>query len=243
MPVLLGVNRDEAGVLGPLFPTTNLTYAITELGAAIGVNATAILESGDFPLGTGPGTNATLHVFNTTTRIDTDSGFTCSNQFTAYAGVKTGALPHVWFYQFNRTYQDPAYNTNGVCGAPVTPTHPNGDPFQEYFKCHAGDLANTFGNVARVGFPDRDGLDAPFGQLVTDYWTTFARNLNPNPDLAYLQARGYWNTANQVAVSGPWDQVDAKSPRQMMLQWNSRMIPFSDIEQCAVLGQPIDKLL
>lgn len=243
VPVLLGVNRDEAGVLGPLYPTTNLTLAVTELGAAIGVNSTAILVSGDFPLGTGPGTNATLHVFNTTTLIDTLDSLTCANQFTAYAGLKTGALPHVYFYTFNRTYQDPAYNTNGVCGAPVTPTHPYGDPSLEYFKCHAGDLANTFGNVARVGFPDRDGLDAKFGQLVTDYWTTFARNLNPNPDQQYLEARGYWNTANQVAVSGPWKEMDVKEPMQMVLQWNGVMVPFSEAEQCTVLGQPIDKLL
>lgn len=243
VPIVMGVNRDEGGVLGTVFPTTNLTTGILDLAASEGANASAILSSGLFPLGTSQSNNATLDVFNTTTRIYTDESFRCFNQFEAYAGVQDGVLPNIWFYEFNRTYQDPGYDANHVCGAPKTPSHPNGDPSLEYFKCHAGDLANTFGNVARVGFPDRDGLDAPFGQLVTDYWTTFARNLNPNPDMGYLKARGYWNTINQIQVSGAWEKVDAGNPRMMELQWNSLMVPFRDVAQCAVLGYPLDFLL
>jgi hypothetical protein len=106
----------------------------------------------------------------------------------------------------------------------------------EYFKCHAGDLANAFGNVARVGFPARDENDMPFAQMVVDYWTAFARNLDPNPSLEYLKVRGYWNTINQIAVSGKWTPVDSKRPMMMELQWNGLMVPFKDEEQCTVLG-------
>lgn len=241
---MLGVNRDEEGVLGTIYPTNNLSMGIEDLAAADHLNAIAIIDSHLFPLGTSitNNNNATLDVFNTTTRISTDASFRCVNQFSAYAGVKNSVLPSTWFFEFNRTYQDPAYNPNGICAAPITPTHPYGDPELEYFKCHAGDLANTFGNVARVGFPDRDGKDAKFGQLVTDYWTAFARNLDPNPRMSYLKVRGYWNTIGQVEESGPWEKVVAEAPRMMELQWNSVMLPFRDTEQCAVLGFPLDYL-
>jgi len=239
---MLGVNRDEEGVLGTIYPTTNLTTGIKDIAAADHLNASTILSSGLFPLGTSASNNATLDVFNTTTRISTDASFRCVNQFSAYAGVANGVLPNTWFFEFNRTYQDPGYNPNGICAAPITASHPHGDPSLEYFKCHAGDLANTFGNVARVGFPDRDGLDAKFGGLITDYWTAFARGGDPNPPEAYLRARGYWSTIGQIEESGPWEKVVASEPRMMELQWNSVMMPFRDVEQCAVLGFPLDYL-
>jgi len=243
VPLLFGVNRDEGGVLGPFFQTTKLDVGITNLSQADGLDANAIISSNLFPLGNGPmPSNITLDIFNTTTRIYTDNSFRCANQFNAYAGVKSGIFPDIWFYEFNRTYQDPAYNTNGVCTAPKTPSHPYGDPSAEYFKCHAGDLANTFGNVARVGFPARDENDMPYAAKVVDYWTTFARNLNPNPDMGYLEARGYWSTIDQINFSGPWEKVVADEPMMMGLQWNGGMIPFADDAQCAVLGYPLDFL-
>jgi hypothetical protein len=36
--------------------------------------------------------------------------------------------------------------------------------------------------------------------------------------------------------------VDAEMPRMMELQWNSVMMPFRDVEQCAVLGFPLEYL-
>lgn len=242
VPVVMGVNRDEGGVLYSLDPTTNLTAGIIDLAESEKLNASALLAPGVAPLGTGPGSNMTLRVFNTTIRIYTDNSFHCVNEYTAYAGVKGGVLPNIYYFEFNRTYQDPAYNINDVCQAPVTPSHPFGDPSMEYFKCHAGDLANTFGNVARVGFPARDENDMPFAQLIVDYWTAFARTFNPNPDYEYLKVRGYWSTLNQIASSGPWRSVEASNPEMMELQWNSVMRPFPDALQCAALGQPLDYL-
>lgn len=238
---MIGVNRDEGGVLAPFFNTTDLDTGIRDIASTEGLNATTIVSSGAFPLGQGPTlSNQSLNVFNTTTRIYTDASFRCSSQGTFYAGVRSGQLPSVWFYEFNRTYQDPAYNMNGVCLPPPTPGHPYGDPSLEYFKCHAGDLANTFGNVARVGFPARDDDDLPFARLVVDYWTAFARQGDPNLDVDWLAARGYWSSIAQVGVSGSWPKVEVGTPQLLELQWNSFVRGFRDEPQCEVLGLGLD---
>ena len=247
VPVLFSVNRDEGGVLAPLFDTTNLTMGLLDLAGSQGLPTSVVQDLLPyFPLGNGPTLNDTAvnKVFNTTTRVYTDISFHCSNEYTAVAAASTGIWPAIYYGEFNRTYQDTGYNMNGVCLPVPTASHPFGFPQEEeYFKCHAGDLANTFGNVARVGFPERDQYDIPFGQLMVDFWTSFARTLDPNPDIGYLKARGYWNTINQINFSGPWKQVNASDPQMMELQWNSRMLPFSDPAQCRVLGQPLGYLL
>jgi carboxylesterase type B len=243
--VMTGVNRDEEGILIPLIPTTNLSESILNQGYSNETNAAIFANIADFPLGTGPTFNNTSvnQVFNTTVRIATDRGFRCSDEFTAIAAASTGIWPRVYFYEFNRTYQEPDYNTTGVCGAPITDTHPYGDPELEYFKCHAGDLPISFGTFARSRYAERDAHDIPFSQLVVDYWTSFARNLDPNPSVDYLRARGYWYTLAAIGISGPWQSVDATKPELMLLQPQSTMAPFPDEAQCAVLGQPFDALL
>jgi carboxylesterase type B len=243
--VMTGVNRDEEGILIPLIPTTNLSESILNQGYSNETNAAIFANIADFPLGTGPTFNNTSvnQVFNTTVRIATDRGFRCSDEFTAIAAASTGIWPRVYFYEFNRTYQEPDYNTTGVCGAPITDTHPYGDPELEYFKCHAGDLPISFGTFARSRYAERDAHDIPFSQLVVDYWTSFARNLDPNPNVEYLRARGYWYTLAAIGISGPWQSVDATKPELMLLQPQSTMAPFPDEAQCAVLGQPFDALL
>ncbi|KAK1063015.1 hypothetical protein LTR74_009839 [Friedmanniomyces endolithicus] len=249
VPVISVTNRDEGGVLIPLPSSSNYTAAIYELAASQTQgppNATAILAlSAAFPLGTGPTLNNTAlnQVFNTTVRISTDASFHCSDEYTALAAAQNGVWPQVWYGEFNRTYQEPGYNMNNVCQAPVTPSHPYGDPELEYFKCHAGDLPMTFGTFAFTGYPERDENDIPFSQLIVDYWTSFARSMDPNPETGFLKARGYWSTINQIAVSGAWETVNVTRPEQMELQWNSAMRPLPDEVQCGVLGQPLDYLL
>ncbi|KAK0828064.1 hypothetical protein LTR73_005017 [Friedmanniomyces endolithicus] len=249
VPVISVTNRDEGGVLIPLPSSSNYTAAIYALAASQThgtPNATALLAlSAAFPLGTGPTLNNTAlnQLFNTTVRISTDSGFHCSDEYTALAAAQTGVWPHVWYGEFNRTYQEPGYNMNNVCQAPVTPSHPYGDPELEYFKCHAGDLPMTFGTFAFTGYPERDENDIPYSQLIVDYWTSFARTMDPNPDVGFLKARGYWSTINQIAVSGAWETLNVTRPEQMELQWNSAMRPLPDAVQCGLLGQPLDYLL
>jgi len=111
VPIMIGVNRDEAGVLNPLFFSTNLSASFYNLNPGEHIQSppdsviAAALASGAFPLGTGPTGNNTLEnqVFNATVRFFTDYQLKCLSEYLAYTGVVTGALPHVWFYEFNRT--------------------------------------------------------------------------------------------------------------------------------------------
>lgn len=109
----------------------------------------------------------------------------------------------------------------------------------EYFKCHAGDVIWPFGVLLRV-LQARDEIDIPFSQLILDYWTSFARTHDPNPDLGYLKARGYWSSIAQLKVAGKWDEVKASKPTARWLQWNGRQVPFEEKEQCDALGLPLD---
>lgn len=111
VPIMMGVNRDEAGVLNPPPTFTNVSASFNNLNPGEGIQSPprdvidAALASGAFPLGPGPTGNDTLQnqVFNATTRFFTDYQLKCLSEYVAYTGVATGALPHVWFYEFNRT--------------------------------------------------------------------------------------------------------------------------------------------
>jgi hypothetical protein len=111
IPLMIGVNRDEAGVLNPQPIFTNATASFYNLNPALGIQSppdnviAAALASGDFPLGHGPSLNDTLQnqVFNATTRFYTDYQLKCLSEFLAYTGVATGVWPSAWFYEFNRT--------------------------------------------------------------------------------------------------------------------------------------------
>jgi hypothetical protein len=205
-----------------------------------------VTNSGLFP--TPDGANKTLNVFNVTARVATDTIFRCSDEASAYAGVLNDVFaPNQYFYEFNRSYQTPNWNPNPpVCQAPVTASHPYGDPDQEYFKCHSGELYYTFGTILRMGYQLRDANDLLFEQFIVDAWTSFARSYDPNPSLDYLKARGYENTIAALQQSGPWtpltkNKTDARNVR--LLQVSSKQVPFRDPEQCAALGWPIELYL
>lgn len=101
----------------------------------------------------------------------------------------------------------------------------------------------SFGNFARDGLPERDDFDIPYAQRLTDYWTAFARRLDPNPSPGFLAARGYWTTLSQNEFAGMWEPVNASAPSMMLLQWNSAMLPFADVKQCAIIGESLDSRL
>ncbi|KAH8883751.1 cholinesterase, partial [Thozetella sp. PMI_491] len=92
------------------------------------------------------------------------------------------------------------------------------------------------------GRPDRDGLDRSFQQLVVDYWSTFARTGNPNPDPAYLIARGHLETLSRVSEVGQWEVVNASQPTLRLLQWNGIQIPFPTDAVCTQPGVPLTVL-
>lgn len=111
IPIMMGVNRDEAGVFNPPPIWNNISSSFYNLNPGEGIQSppkdviAAAIASGAFPLGTGPSLNNTLknQVFNATTRFYTDYQLKCLSEYVAYTGAVTGALPNVWFYEFNRT--------------------------------------------------------------------------------------------------------------------------------------------
>jgi carboxylesterase type B len=240
--LLQGLMRDDGGAITSYIQTTNISQAMNSNG----FNTSVVVNSGFFPVP--EGLNKTLNVFNVTSRVATDTIFRCSDQASAYAGVLNDVFaPNQYFYEFNRSYQTPNWNPNPpVCQAPITSSHPNGDPDQEYFKCHSGELYYVFGTLVRMGYPFRDTNDLLFEQFILDTWTSFARSYNPNPSEDFLKARGYTNTSTALQISGLWaplskSKVDGLTAR--LLQWPSQQVQFRDTDQCAALGWPLQLYL
>lgn len=182
-------------------------------------------------------------VLNASIGLASDITFVCYGQAKAYTAAKHGAFKTTYAYVFNRTYSQPGWQQQR-CEAPVSSTHPNGNPNKQEYKCHGSDGLIVFGNIKRAGLPDRDGLDIPFAQLIVDYWSSFARTLDPNPNIDYLIARGYKSTLKQVEKTRPWEAVDAKTKglNLRLLQWDGGQIPFVQEAQCKAVGASLDVL-
>jgi hypothetical protein len=164
----------------------------------------------------------------------------------------------MWTYQFERSYNLVGFEPIlGVCVPRPTPAHPFGDPALPYFqyvhlfiytrlsiyappyRCHSGDLYYTFGTLGQLSLPFRDEHDLPFEQLTVDAWTAFARTFNPNPDKAFLVARGYAGTAAALEEWGLWGDVESQTPVRV-LAWPSRGSGWLEQEQCDAMGFPLD---
>lgn len=234
--LLSGFMRDDGAAMITIIDTDNLTISLNDNGFP----ASLVESSGLFPVPVSQ--NGTLDVFNVSSRVATDTIFRCIDQASMYAAMKFKTFaPNVYLYEFNRSYQTPGWDPNApLCDAPITASHPYGDPNQEYFKCHSGDLYFVFGNILSMGYHLRDENDLLFSQFVLDSWASFARTWNPNPDPAFLIARKYLNTLTEVEARGGWPPVSRDKLMLRELQWPSRNIPFRDVKQCAALGWPLD---
>jgi hypothetical protein len=233
---MTGTNRDELAIdMDMPKDDANITKIFAEqLPGGVG-DLSRFVRAPEFSINNRP---TPERILNVSVRIATDGLYTCLEQATARSASQHGIFSAIYSFQFNRTYNPSGY-TKPHCNAPKTDSRPNGDPDQEYFKCHAGEQMIVFGTVRRDGLPDRDGLDVPFMQLIVDYWSSFARTRNPNPSREYLVARGYWSTLAQTEAMGPWyDQKLMAFLR--LLQWNGRHVPLTEQEQCEVLGLPPD---
>ncbi|ETS76853.1 hypothetical protein PFICI_10727 [Pestalotiopsis fici W106-1] len=243
--VMTGTNRDECGVYidedaYPKNGTTFATYFRDHVGIDQGLpdNYSLSVPEGPFSLSNA---SSPEQVFNATLRVASDGEFVCFDLAKAYSAAKHEAFKSVHVFQFNRTYSPSGY-TRPWCDAPQTLGRPHGDPDGEYYKCHAGEQLVVFGNIVRSGQPDRDGLDVPFMQLTVDYWASFARAGDPNPDKGYLNASGHYNTLTQIELAGLWEAVDFQKPTMRLLQWNGAQVSFVETAQCEALGIPYDTL-
>lgn len=195
------------------------------------------ISSDLFPIPT-TGLNATLDLYNMSSRLSTDAVFRCVDEATVYAGLQTGIFDAAYYYEFDRSYQTTGWPGTNICAPNATAAHPYGDPSLPYFRCHSGELYYVFGNLARQGLPFRDDGDQPFSQYVLDSFAAFARTYSPNPDADFLKARGFTNTSDIVKASGSWTaSTKAKGVSVHLLDWpESSQSEFREQPQCESLG-------
>ncbi|KAI0262433.1 alpha/beta-hydrolase [Gloeopeniophorella convolvens] len=236
VPVMMGFMRDDGAAFIGFPPNTDITSNIASILSS--PSAADVVSSGLFPVPAGP--NATLNVFNVTARITTDIEFRCLDQAAALSALNHNVFPKIWMYQFERSYQTPGFDPNApICDAPITATHPFGDPSQEYFKCHSGELFFVWGNLGQFSLPFRDANDLPFSQFAQDVWVSFIRTHDPNPSQAFLAARGYTSTLNTIRSSSTWQPLTSKDPTAIrLLNLEPATTAFEEEPQCGFLSLP-----
>jgi carboxylesterase type B len=236
VPVMTGVDRDEFAINLPVPTTSNVTEYIRQLTSVFGVDITPYLQPliSQLP-------NTTDGVFTLASTFGTTAFFKCLDQALAHSAAKHNAFASIYRFEFNRTYSPREYTTS-YCDPPKTVSRPFGDPDKEYFKCHAGEQLYVFGILGRGlpdHTPDRDGHDILFSQLVVDYWASFARNHDPNPELDWLRARGFQSTIERVEKTGRWRPVTVGDETTRVLQWDGLQVPLREDAICGVLGLPL----
>lgn len=244
IPLLTGVTRDEVAVFDFLqtVPWSMVTFdlwimVLHQYRDFFRLDPDVVLNN--LPLFGITPESTSDQLFNATVNILTNNMYTCLDRAKAFSGAKNGVFDKVYSFNFHRTYSPSGY-TLPECQPPASPEHPFGDPAEEYYRCHGGSQITMFGNYERVDLPDRDGLDQDFSRLIVDYWSSFVRTGDPNPDGAYLESRGYGSTLAQVEEVGEWEKVNPESPQWMILDWDGFMAPFGGVEVCSVLGQPLN---
>lgn len=234
IPVIFGIIRND-GASFSTYPKTLISNHSQGLQAALGINSTwaqRIIDSNLFPLTTTG--NLTLDSFNVSQRIATDKTFRCVDQATVYAGTESRAFQQAYYYQFERSID--GYDPNNL-GAPA-----NDNPKNPYFRFHGADMPWLFGTLNRIREPE----DLWSAQLVSSYFASFVRTGDPNPDLKYLDARGYVKVIEGVKKYGKWGEVSASrkgGDEVRLLDWPSRSTGYVDVEQCEWLGYPLDYYL
>ncbi|KAJ4985919.1 Para-nitrobenzyl esterase 4 [Stagonosporopsis vannaccii] len=229
--LLTGIMHDDGSPFTNYPSSANLTAALVEQDLPVS------LPSSLFPLPTT--SNATLAIFNLTSRIATDAMFRCLSQSTAQTAAKNSVFRKTYAYEFARAFQLLSWSPNPpACEAPHTPSHPRGDPAGPYYKCHSGELYYVFGTLVREGAQIRDDNDIVFSQYVLDTWTAFARTGHPVPDKAYLEARGFSNTTALIEKAGEWMPVGRAGKKDVLrvLDVRSRSEGWREVEQCGALG-------
>jgi carboxylesterase type B len=234
IPVIFGVTRDDGSSFST-YPKAPISDHSQGLQEALGINATSaqrVIDSGLFPLiNTG---NLTLDSFNVSARIATDKTFRCIDQATVVAGTTSKAFQKAYFYQFERTID--GYDPNNL-GQPK-----NDNPENPYFRFHGAETPWIMGTLRRI----REPQDLWSVQLTTSYFASFIRSYDPNPNLRYLDQRGYDKVIEGVTRYGQWEQVNGgkKTGDELrLLDWPSTSASFTDVEQCAWLGYPLDYYL
>ncbi|KAK4663399.1 hypothetical protein QC763_000110 [Podospora pseudopauciseta] len=240
IPVMLGITRDEVGVMIDDPPAPNATFiqyfnTVAQKHFGLPANSTSLFS---LPASTLALQNNEAAILNSTISLLSSLIFTCPSLAKAYSASRHGTFKDTYYFVFNRTYQMPGYSRDW-CRPPSTNGYPKGILDMEYYKCHAGEQMIVFGTEARGGLPDRDGNDFAFERLVVDYWGAFARWGKPEFGKGYLEVRGFEGTRREVERLGRWEGVDWRRPKARVLQWGGRggMVGFGELSGlCASLG-------
>ncbi|KAM7197691.1 Alpha/Beta hydrolase fold [Rhypophila sp. PSN 637] len=232
-----GTTRDD-GAPFITYPSTTTNQSAYLLSS--GFDPSLVSES-LFPLPQYTPANETKSLYNSTSRLATDAIFRCVDTATVFSGQKNPAIlpSKIWYYEFDRTYQTNGWPGTDVCNPPKTATHPNGDPTQEYFKCHSGELYYVFGNLARQGLPMRDENDLPFEQLVLDLFAAFIREGDPNMGVEgeFVRTRGYIaGNGRRGFGTGRWEPSESGKTTMRVLDWPGYQTGFRETEQCKAIG-------
>ncbi|KAJ0104082.1 hypothetical protein J7T55_007008 [Diaporthe amygdali] len=235
VPIIFGVAEDDGASVGSYSKTcTNEADCLEQNLSISPYYSQHIIDSGLFPLhDTG---NLTADSVNVSVRVNTDLVWRCAGEATVYAGAQSGAVPAAYFYESVRAYPEEAYNPLGldISGA-ITPGYPLGNPNTFYYKVHSSDIPNFFGALHSY----RDINDLLTIQLTSGYFGSFIRTGEPNPDLAYLQARGYQNTIKAIHEAGPWPEVSEMTGPIKKLDYPSITSNFVDQLQCDYLNSSV----
>jgi carboxylesterase type B len=220
IPILLGTNRDEISYLLQK-PSTNFTSNLVLLSAAAGIPLTHLSNSSFSPerLPSWPSLTPAQKeaaVFNATGHAATQLYFTCLTHATAYSATKNEVFSAAYEFVFNRTYQTARFGdaARPICGRDV-----DSPDEEEYYKCHAGEVPYTFGNILQQGWADRDGTDTKFARLIVDWWSGFARTgkMGGEEVRRWLEARGLGESWQKMEEAGPWVR---DGTGVMRLQWS-----------------------
>ncbi|KAL1875197.1 hypothetical protein Daus18300_003268 [Diaporthe australafricana] len=231
--LMMGTMKEDGAPFIAYPTTTNETQYLT----ANGWNVPQSTFDELFPLP--DGANQTLNLYNASSRLATDGIFRCADEATVFSGLDSGKYPSVYYYEFERSYQTNGYPGIDVCQPPITADHPFGDPSMPYLRCHSGELYYVFGNVAFQGLPERDENDLPFEQFALDTFTSFVRTYDPNPDPAFLAARRYTNTTEELDRAGTWKPATKGDLTLRALTWASYQDAFREVQQCDAIGVPL----
>ncbi|AEO68901.1 ab48a4f4-7368-4f99-88ad-3769fd736534 [Thermothielavioides terrestris] len=230
--LMMGIMRDDGAPFISFPQTTNESAYLASQGFSV---PPAKL----FPIV--PTGNQTLDLYTASSRLATDGIFRCIDEATARAGADSGRLGPIYYYEFDRSYQTTGWPGTDVCEPPRTAAHPYGDPSRPYLRCHSGELYYVFGNLHRQGLPLRDAGDLPFERFVLDSFAAFIRAGDPNPDPAFLAARGYADSLAQAQLAGPWLPTTRGRQTLRLLDWpRSAQSGFRELPQCQALGLGLD---
>ncbi len=231
--VMQGYMRDEEASLGTVSNTTTdvtLDAALKASGVDDG-NRTLIEKNPRIFAADGQRSSQDLQRLGMQIATDISRIGLCGQDAGLHAIAQNDVFAKTYAYTFDsKSYQIP-WDPNNVCSG-------SNDTTGTGYHCHSGDLFPVFGTLGAFDMPYRPG-DLAWFRSITDRWMSFVRTGNPNPDGAFLKAKGYSFPAGDrwLPLTPTRQQVLALGPTQRMKTIGQRE------GKCSALGRPLSYIL